>query len=121
MNKKTLVLLASAATAVATGALAEFSEFTRTAILAAQGLILITVVLVYLWFKEDVLQRQMRTGTEFNGLVILVTPLALPIYFLRSRGLGGGLVATALFYLCMAGWVFLAEGSAQLVGAARAA
>jgi hypothetical protein len=121
MQKKTIALLAIAATAIATGALSGVAEATQSIAFAAQALTLAAGALTYIWYKEDVLQRRVRTSTEFNGLVISVSVLALPIYFLRSRGLFRGLVATALFYLSMIGWVVLAAGSALLMVTARAA
>ena len=121
MHTKTFALLAITATAIAVGTLSGLSEPSLLIAFIAQGLTLIAGALTYVWSKLDVSQRRVRTSTEFNGLVILATPVSLPFYFLRTRGLGRGLLATALFYLCMVGWVLLAEGSALLVWLARAA
>jgi len=121
MQRKTIALLAIAATAVSIGALSGLLEATLATAFTAEALSLLAGALIYVWYKEDVLQRRVRTSTEFNGLVILLAPVSLPIYFLRSRGLGRGLLATALFFLSMVGWALLAEGSALLIGIARAA
>ena len=116
MQKKKTVLRAIAATAIATGALASVAEANRLIGFTAQAFTLAAGALIYIWYKEDVLQRRMRMSTEFNGLVISFTLLALPIYLLRSRGLIRGLIATALFYLSMVGWAVLAGISAFVVG-----
>lgn len=54
------------------------------------------------------------TRTEFNGLVIAVAFVALPLHFLCSRGLWRGLLVSGLFYLLVIAWSVIAAIAALL-------
>jgi hypothetical protein len=120
MQRKRVALLAIAATAIAAGALLATAQMSRGLSLVAEIPVLIAWVLIYIWYKEDVAQRSVRTSTEFNGLVIAMSVVALPIYFVRSRGFVRGAVAAVLFYLGMLGWVILEACTAAVALAASA-
>ena len=120
MQKKRIAVLSIAATALVTGALLAGAQFSRGLALAAEVPVLVAWVLIYIWYKEDVAQRSIRTSTEFNGLVISFSFVALPIYFIRSRGLVRGAIAAAIFYLGMLSWVILEACTAGFALAATA-
>lgn len=103
-----------AATAVAAGVLAPVLPTSGLNMLLAQVPSLGAWVLLYLWFKSDAARHGCVTRTEFNGLVIAASFLALPVHFLRSRGWRRGLLATGLFYLATLGWSVAAAITAIL-------
>ena len=82
--------------------------------LVSQAVSCVAWVLTYLWYKEDVLQGRVRTSTEFNGLVIFFTLVALPIYLVRSRGFVRGTGAAIVFYLSLLAWILLVASAATL-------
>jgi hypothetical protein len=70
-----------------TGGIDPFSKFDM-----AETLVGITSI--YWWYYADKDQRNFRTGIVQNVGVILFAIVALPIYFIRSRGWKGGGIAT---------------------------
>ena len=48
----------------------------------------------YWWYSIDRRERNFRTGALQNIGVILLAPVALPVYFFRSRGFGKGLATS---------------------------
>lgn len=108
LNKQNLLVVAIAASAVAAGLLAPSAQLSRVQFLFAQVPSFIAWVLLYGWYKADIAQRRTVTGTTFNGLVIAFTLFALPIYFVRTRGLLRGALSTALFCLGFIAWSVLA-------------
>ena len=51
---------------------------------------------IYWWYYVDKEQRQFRAGPLLNVGVIAMTIIALPIYFIRSRGWKRGGLSTAM-------------------------
>jgi hypothetical protein len=51
---------------------------------------------IYWWYYVDKEQRQFRAGPLLNVGVIAMTIIALPIYFIRSRGWKRGSLSTAM-------------------------
>jgi len=56
--------------------------------------VVLTTYAVYWWYVIDRRERNFRTGPVQNIGVILISILALPIYFVRSRGWGRGALAS---------------------------
>jgi riboflavin transporter FmnP len=51
---------------------------------------------IYWWYYLDKEQRQFRAGPLLNAGVIALTIIALPVYFIRSRGWKRGSLSTAM-------------------------
>ncbi len=51
-------------------------------------------ITAYWWYFLDKHERNFKAGSLQNIAVAAFTVLGLPIYFFRSRGFGGGAVAT---------------------------
>jgi hypothetical protein len=119
-QRKKLALLSIAATAVISGMLLPVGPTSRAMVLLAEVPAFVAWTLLYIWYKADVAQRSVATSTTFNGLVIALSWLALPGYFLRSRGLLGGVLSTVLFYSGVVLWALLAAITAWVRNAASA-
>ncbi len=74
------------------------------------------LVPIYWWYHADKAQRQYRAGPLQNAGVIALAMVALPVYFVRSRGWRRGGVATAL-----AGGVLAASFGLEWLGEALGA
>ena len=61
---------------------------------------MLSVVLVFLWFRQDAWERLYRTSWALKAGMVLLPVLALPWYFFRSRGTAGG--AWSLAWLTLA-------------------
>ena len=72
--------------AAVTGRLEPLSSF-------ALAQILLTIPPVYWWYHIDKTQRQYRAGPLLNVAVVAVAVLALPYYFIRTRGWKRGLLS----------------------------
>ena len=57
---------------------------------------LLAIALVFWWFHVDKRSRGYRAGPLLNGGVLAAAVIALPIYFVRSRGWKGGLRTTLI-------------------------
>jgi hypothetical protein len=55
---------------------------------------LLAVFPIYYWYHADKAQRRFRTGPIQNAGVIAVAFIALPVYFVRSRGWKAGALAS---------------------------
>jgi hypothetical protein len=77
---------------------------------------LLSLALVYWWFRQDAMQRRFRYGSPTVVLVVAFSIIGLPVYFFRSRGLRRGLVAVGwmLLLILTAG---LAEFAGEYLGA----
>lgn len=77
---------------------------------------LLSLALVYWWFRTDAMQRRFRYGSPTVVLVVAFSIIGLPVYFFRSRGLLRGLAAVGwmLLLILTAG---LAEFAGEYLGA----
>jgi hypothetical protein len=55
---------------------------------------LLMAIAIYWWYHLDKVERQFRAGVLQNIGVAAVSPIALPVYFVRSRGWRRGAWAT---------------------------
>lgn len=55
--------------------------------------------LLFLWYRIDSEQRSYRRTPWLNVMIIAVAVIALPYYFVRSRGVKGGMLATVAMLL----------------------
>jgi hypothetical protein len=69
----------------------------------------ISLPLIYWWYHADKAQHNYRAGPLMNGGVIILAIVALPVYFIRSRGWKRGAVATLLAALFLAVTLALGE------------
>jgi hypothetical protein len=72
---------------------------------------LVALVLIFWWYHVDKAEHGYRAGPLMNGGMLLAVAIAMPVYFVRSRGwkrgaratLAGTLVFGALYALGEAG------------------
>jgi hypothetical protein len=60
------------------------------------GLTVVTISLIFWWYHLDKRERDYRAGPLMNAGIVALSMVALPIYFIRSRGWKRGLLATVL-------------------------
>jgi hypothetical protein len=56
----------------------------------------VSIAAIYWWYYADKEQREFRAGPLLNAGVIALALVALPVYFVRSRGWKRGGLATAV-------------------------
>src|SRR5262244_1408799 len=74
---------------LATGKVEDFSKFDVATTLVA-------LPLVFWWYHVDKREHDYPAGPLMNGGIIAVAVIALPVYFVRTRGWKRGAVATLL-------------------------
>jgi hypothetical protein len=75
--------------ALATGRVEQFGRF-------AMAETVIAMALVFWWYHVDKRSHGYRAGPLMNGGVLAAAAIALPIYFVRSRGWKRGLRTTLM-------------------------
>jgi hypothetical protein len=58
------------------------------------GLTLVAISLIFWWYHVDKRERGYQAGPLMNAGVVALSMVALPVYFIRSRGWKRGLLAT---------------------------
>ncbi|HET7362717.1 MAG TPA: hypothetical protein VFJ70_04000 [Burkholderiales bacterium] len=77
----------------------------------------VSLVVLFWWYHVDKAEHAYRAGKLMNSGVLLLAVIALPVYFIRSRGWQRGMRTTALALLFLG--VTLALGEAgEWLGAA---
>jgi hypothetical protein len=120
MKPKTLALILMAAVSFASP-LAE-SFFTGSVeTLSPFGLVEtgVSVVLLFCWYHLDKAERDYTAGRLLNAGVLVAAAIALPIYFVRSRGWQRGGVVTAIAAAFLLGCFLLGELGEWLGGYLR--
>jgi hypothetical protein len=56
----------------------------------------VALVLIFWWYHVDKAERGYRAGPLMNGGMLLAVIVAMPIYFVRSRGWKRGALAAAI-------------------------
>ena len=77
----------------------------------------VSLAAIYWWYWADKAQRQFRAGPLLNAGVIALALVALPIYFIRSRGWRRGGLTTAVALAFLAG-TFALEWLGEAIGSA---
>jgi hypothetical protein len=102
MQPKTLALVLLAVFSFASP-LVEMLATGRVEMLSPYGLIetAIEVVLLFTWYHLDKAQHDYQAGRLMNAGVLVLAAIALPIYFVRTRGWkrGGITIAQAAAFL----------------------
>lgn len=80
---------------------------------------LASLVVLFWWYHLDKADHNYRAGKLMNAGVLVVAAIALPIYFVRSRGWKRGAIAIGAALLFLAGAFALGELGERL-GAALA-
>ena len=80
---------------------------------------IVSLAAIYWWYYADKAQRQYRAGPLLNVGVIAAAIIALPIYFIRSRGWKRGGLATGVAAALLAA-TFGLEWLGEAIGTAIA-
>ena len=108
-----LALLSLAGPLIEAGATGRVEPFSKFGLAEA----LLSLPLIYWWYHVDKHQRNYQAGPLMNVGVVALSILALPVYFIRSRGWKRGTIATALAALVLVVTFALGELGEQ-IGAA---
>ena len=91
MNIKTLALLALAVIAIANGIATQYPDPYHPSEAASTTLVVFFALATFAWFRADATQRSYRRSPFLNVAVFGLAAVALPYYFVRSRGWKQGL------------------------------
>jgi hypothetical protein len=83
------------------------------------ALTVVSISLIFWWYHLDKRERDYRAGPLMNAGIVALSMVALPIYFIRSRGWKRGLIATVLAAAVLAVMFGLGE-LGERIGAAFA-
>jgi hypothetical protein len=110
IHPKTAALIVLAVLSFASPAL-ERGFTGRVELLSNFGLgeTLLSLVVLFWWFHLDKAEHNYRAGKLLNAGVLILAAVALPIYFIRSRGWKRGAMAIGVALLFLAGTFVLAE------------
>jgi len=116
-KRKVAALIALAAISFAMPAI-ECAMTGQVALLSNYGLTetVLSLVALFWWFHLDKAEHNYRAGKLMNAGVLIFAALALPVYFVRSRGWkrGGIAIVWALVFL---GVMFVLEEAGEWLGA----
>jgi hypothetical protein len=68
----------------------------------AMAEVFVSIAPIYWWYHEDKNEMQYRAGRLMNAGVIALAIVALPIYFIRSRGWKRGSLFVLMFVVAVA-------------------
>ncbi|HTM61102.1 MAG TPA: hypothetical protein VL199_12140 [Burkholderiales bacterium] len=89
----------------------------RVEMLSTYGLVetALSLIALFWWFHLDKAEQNYRAGKLMNAGVLILAAVALPIYFLRSRGWkrGGIAIVWAIVFL---GVMFVLETAGEWLG-----
>jgi len=92
----------------------------RVEMLSTYGLVetALSLIALFWWFHLDKAEHNYRAGKLMNAGVLILAAVALPIYFLRSRGWkrGGIAIVWAIVFL---GVMFVLETAGEWLGGYR--
>jgi hypothetical protein len=97
MKQKTLALALMAAVSFVSPLVESFATG-GVEMMSSHGLVetAISIVLLFWWYHVDKDERDYTAGRLMNAGVLVLAAVALPIYFVRSRGWRRGSVTIAL-------------------------
>lgn len=103
MNRKPLILLLLALASFVAGVLGQYFWPDAPVSPADLGFAVVGAFLIFAWYHADARQRGYRRPMWLNVGVIALAIVAMPYYFLRTRGFARGLLASVLGLLVVAG------------------
>jgi hypothetical protein len=115
MKSKTLILCLLGGAALSFGAIDQYFYPGEAVPPTAIAFTLITVALIFLWYRFDAAEAGYRRTPWLNVGVIAVALLALPYYLFRSRGAKRGFIAIGLLVLAFIGMNLLSMAGAYAV------
>jgi len=115
MSAKSLILCLIGGVALLFGAIDQYFYPGVAVPPTAIAFTLITVALIFLWYRFDATEAGYRRTPWLNVGVIAVAILALPYYFFRSRGAKRGFIAIGLMVLTFIGMNLLSMAGAYAV------
>ena len=110
INPKSYVLAGLALCAFLSGAMGQYMRPGANTAPSDIWFIGASVLLVFLWYWLDTMQRSYRRTPLLNFGVIALGIVALPYYFFRSRGAKGGFIALLLSILTLLFLGFVGTG-----------
>lgn len=75
---------------------------------------LVALPFLFWWYHVDKHEQRYRAGVLMNGGVLAAAVVALPIYFVRSRGWKRGLLTTVLAALFFGALLLLGEAGERV-------
>ena len=93
MNVKSVALLILAFIAVASGIASQYPDPYHPSEAADTILVVLFALATFAWFRADAIQRSYRRSPFLNVAVFGLAAVALPYYFVRSRGWKRGIIA----------------------------
>lgn len=107
MSKKILVIIALALVSFASGMTTQYLEPDVDFPSSGIPFSLMAITLIFIWYYLDTEEIRYPRTPALNICVIAVSAIALPYYFLRSRGFKTGLLysVTALAILLSLQWI----------------
>ena len=97
MRPKNLILLALVVASFASGAADQYFYPGVNTPPSAFAFAIVGALLIFMWYRLDSDQLGFRRSPWLNVGVVGLSVLALPYYFVRSRGLKRGAVASVVF------------------------
>lgn len=88
----------------------------RVEMLSKFGMVetVVSLVVLFWWYHMDKREWNYKAGPLMNGGVLAVAIIALPVYFIRTRGWKKGAVTIALALAFLAATLFLGEAGEKL-------
>jgi hypothetical protein len=74
----------------------------------------VSLVVLFWWYHLDKQEWNYRAGPLMNGGVLALAMVALPVYFIRSRGWRKGAITTALALAFLGVTLLLSEAGERL-------
>jgi hypothetical protein len=94
MDVKTVALLSLAVVAASSGVATQYPDPYNPHEAAEAALVILFALATFTWFRADAIQRSYHRSPFLNVAVFGLAAVALPYYFIRSRGWKRGAVAS---------------------------
>ena len=107
LDARGVVLISLAVIAFVSGVTRQVLEPGQPFAQADISFALLSVALIFAWYRMDAVQRGYRRSPFLDVMVVAITILALPYYFFRTRGLVGGFRASGILILAIIGYSVL--------------
>ena len=112
MSSKSIVLIVLACVSFLAGVIDQYFYPDNPFPPTAPAYTFISIFLVFLWYRLDSDKIGYRRSPWLNLSIVVLTIVALPYYFFRSRGVKRGFVAVGIMLLAL-----IASGLLNVAGA----